>query len=859
MLLQSKAFDPKTFLATVHPTATFKNLSDGHDRLEVALRQRSEALKVLVEEEFDRFASVKGATMAVFDDMKEGPLADGSDYGVKALKESLAISSARAEQVYNPILDARLKADRLRSTLGVFERNKFFFNLPGILLEAVEAGRYDNALSAYKKGRYVADYRAAQLLGRPATAAISPAQEEQARRIIDKVWNEVERIVGDLRATLNKRLRDPRLPLEDVERTVDILNQLNPTEDPIWVFFDTRHQYMRQALKSAAANASARFAGMASTGAELTSVAAMEKHGAALDEARQALALRPAVAALSMPDADAVLANAPGAAVWRVALEAVKAISDSIMASLPSFWRMCKAYADGKYQRGRAFANERTPQDCRTMTSELVQAFAVAISDFLSLNVQPPATEETDHLPLPPFAPPASHALTTAHYLLKLLVELTECANDLGGVGLLKQDVNTLKGLLAKARSRFVETLATTWVRGASRVERGGDYAQTPRCSIDSRAGSRTRRSPLRPSTSDKLPPSSARSLAAACDSRALQRTEPWRRSRSYSPAQPARRHEETMRPCLRRSLRAPKLPSSMLCMLSSTVSYTSHSHRAAQSTATARRTSRSAPSLLRAVVRSTSTMSYVRSFAASDVAGHSHPADSVEPRVAQVWSAGRDGSAIRKGVRGQHERRSSDVDGRRRTIGQDPVRRSDQAKIGAYRTRRPERHPRLGCRLGQCTKADGGQSVRVREPTRTRPRPCARQRRRSFARSSHTRITRRRTRQGSVGMLLADRSFRDGRYASSYARDRVLASDVDRPRLAAGRRDAAGHLQDDLTSVRCLSACSLDFRSYYRKPSSDGAAELQTELETLKRTLIASRKATTLDFLCFRAAKTTA
>ena len=62
-MLHSKAFDPKTFLATVHPTATFKNLSDGHDRLEVALKQRSEALKVLVEEEFDRFASVKGATM----------------------------------------------------------------------------------------------------------------------------------------------------------------------------------------------------------------------------------------------------------------------------------------------------------------------------------------------------------------------------------------------------------------------------------------------------------------------------------------------------------------------------------------------------------------------------------------------------------------------------------------------------------------------------------------------------------------------------------------------------------------------------------------------------------------------------
>ena len=50
-----------------------------------------------------------------------------------------SVASSKAEQVYHPILDARLKADRLRSTLGVFERNKFFFNLPGTLMESVEA------------------------------------------------------------------------------------------------------------------------------------------------------------------------------------------------------------------------------------------------------------------------------------------------------------------------------------------------------------------------------------------------------------------------------------------------------------------------------------------------------------------------------------------------------------------------------------------------------------------------------------------------------------------------------------------------------------------------------------------------
>jgi exocyst complex component 2 len=45
--------------------------------------------------------------------------------------------------------------------------------------------------------------------------------------------------------------------------------------------------------------------------------------------------------------------------------------------------------------------------------------------------------------------------------------------------------------------------------------------------------------------------------------------------------------------------------------------------------------------------------------------------------------------------------------------------------------------------------------------------------------------------------------------------------------------------------------------QSYYRKPSPDSAGELQSELEGLKRTLVASRRATALQFLCFRKIRT--
>lgn len=150
-------------------------------------------------------------------------------------------AETRAETVFQPIVEARTKAERLKSTLGVFERSKFFFNLPTVLGEAVEEvkirmcskrlacyrltessdlqGRYEAALQAYKKGRYLLGTRPEQLLGLP--AATTPQQQQQQKRIYEKVWGQVEKIMGDLRAILGKRLRDTKRRLDEVEKTIE--------------------------------------------------------------------------------------------------------------------------------------------------------------------------------------------------------------------------------------------------------------------------------------------------------------------------------------------------------------------------------------------------------------------------------------------------------------------------------------------------------------------------------------------------------------------------------------------------------------------------------------------------------------
>ncbi|KAG8808296.1 hypothetical protein FRB91_006330 [Serendipita sp. 411] len=382
--------------------------------------------------------------------MKDGLLADNTEFATKSLKEHLKNAASKSDTVFLPVLENAEKAAKLRSTLGVFERSKFFFNLPGSLLESIQAGRYDVALRDYKKGKYLLESRPGQLL--PSSPGSNT--DIQQKRIFDKVWSAVEKTMDQMKAALLNRLKETSRTLDEHEKTIEILLELSTSDKPIWVYFDSQHKYILQKVKTVYEASLAKVTEQRSR--QLPEVAQPE---------RIALSLARGINSLDTPSMEATLAKGTGYDVWQSTVELVKSLSEVMGSTVPNFWKIAKGYMEGRYKKPGAQPSGRSPSQCRTMVLDIVRSYIVLLSEFFSLSDMAASVASTKNATLPKFLPTGTDSLTACHYLTRILGEMTDSVNEILGMEVSDETNAGLRSLLETATWKFEETLCAVWLR----------------------------------------------------------------------------------------------------------------------------------------------------------------------------------------------------------------------------------------------------------------------------------------------------------------------------------------------------------------------------------------------------------
>ncbi|KAI9006936.1 exocyst complex component Sec5-domain-containing protein [Hyaloraphidium curvatum] len=340
--LSSKSFDPSFFLRTVHANTSVEDLERGLKFLESTIGERRDLLRAMVKKDFDRFVNAKSSIDDICRQMRLGGDANW-EMGLLELNKHLYSVTSKAEEVFHPVIERRTRAEKLRLTVSLLERWKFFFNLPGTLQQAVRKGKIDVAVRDYQKGLHLMKSMGLKDSGRDAAKAVSTLTEDQ-RRVFGSVWAEVDDIVTHLRDVLMDRLMDYSAPLEEHEKTISYLVNLNPAEDPVGVFLDSRFKWISGRLLEAYND-------------YLTKVTADLKPSRTYTGSTQApdvlqyLAFVDAASGGRSVDLNHFVDDSLDSALWNSTVSLVNALSSLVSTWLPDFWRLARDFVDGKFTK----------------------------------------------------------------------------------------------------------------------------------------------------------------------------------------------------------------------------------------------------------------------------------------------------------------------------------------------------------------------------------------------------------------------------------------------------------------------------------------------------------------------------
>ena len=262
---------------------SYEQLRQGAEKLASVQAQRTDLLKTVVKTHFERFVNAKNTVdrttifflsislppplsrgagrsmnahhvqlmIEVYVDLKQKVL-EQPGYGTAKFDALLHATLKEAKQIFEPMMERRKNVDRIRDTMAILRRFRFYFNLPSTLHESIMQRKDEQTVRDYRRGKILmqavlnTSTNSAAMGNRQhpipnATTKTSTANGAQPcspelQKVFGKIWQQVEAHIAGLRARLLRDLNDVMLSQDRQELTIRWLLQLDGKEDPVRVY-----------------------------------------------------------------------------------------------------------------------------------------------------------------------------------------------------------------------------------------------------------------------------------------------------------------------------------------------------------------------------------------------------------------------------------------------------------------------------------------------------------------------------------------------------------------------------------------------------------------------------------------------
>lgn len=240
-MISSKTFQPRTFLRDVHSDTTFANLESSLRYLERSLADQSDALRGLVEHNYDRFVKSKAGLDSVYDQFDKAGFNANNGWNLGEITSLIHDANAKVAMILKPVTDYQSKEQRLKAALELIEQNRYIFNLPKVIDMHIRAGDHEALVRDYRRGK---DLKYSEEFSAEGSANAS------TRKVIDRIWAEVETVVDEHKSELWKELSKAGTE-QNYLQLISKLLDLGTEDNPIVEWMNSRMTYLHQQAEEA--------------------------------------------------------------------------------------------------------------------------------------------------------------------------------------------------------------------------------------------------------------------------------------------------------------------------------------------------------------------------------------------------------------------------------------------------------------------------------------------------------------------------------------------------------------------------------------------------------------------------------